>query len=427
MPEKFTESRLRDIVEKSLRAAIGPDAPLPADDEGWVRVGALDSMALVDVLLSIGRAAGLPDFLDRVVGGLPSSTKSVLEALRSVSAQVQEPLEVEGQEPVGALASLAGVTGWGAALGSVRVEVATLEREYSFSAGRLAEGAGIESVVRASPEEDEVSLGFSACQAALDTPEFDVDGVDWLVATSETFCGFPSLGSSLHSRLLARDTCGVLDVGGGCTGLVSGLFVANSLISTGVAGRVLVATADVHSRHLSAGRVAGEFGGLFGDGASAFVISRFNGSPGFQPYRLGDFQFGCAGAFSALLSVRLSAEAELAVEFRGEALARAAVSRLESILADLELRTGFDRTTASGFATQQPNPRLLELLARQAALPLDKFPPVSKTCGNLGSSTCGVALARILDAHGRKPADQRGPIFLAAVGPGMVWAGGILC
>jgi len=428
MPDtnEFGEGRLRGIVEQCLRLALGTEAPLPADDEDWVGGGALDSMAHVDVLLCIGKAIGLPDFPGRIEGRPPSSTKSVLHALRKVSPRILEPLQAQGREPAGSPAALAGVVGWGAAIGSVRVEAATVEREYSLPAGTLTKHAGIESVVRVSPQEDEVSLAFDACQTALRTATLDVGDVDWIVVTGETFFGFPSLGSLLHSRLLARDTCGVLDVGGACVGLLNGLCVGRSLLASGMAERVLIATSDVHSRHLTPGRVDGGFGGLFGDGSSAFVLNRIEETVKTPPYRLGHFQFGCAGTFSSALTVGLNSDGKLAVRFEGQALARAAVVRLERILADLELRTGLSRGAASGFATHQPNARLVEVLARQAGLDLQKFPVVSKSYGNLGSSTCGVALAKVLDEHGHRPADKRGPIFLAAVGPGMLWGGGVL-
>ena len=97
-------------------------------------------------------------------------------------------------------------------------------------------------------------------------------------------------------------------------------------------------------------------------------------------YRVRDFQFGCAGSVSSALAVGMRANGQVALEFRGEALARAALVRLEKIIAALELRTGFDRRTASSFATHQPNPRIIEMLARQANLPLEKFPVVSRVC-----------------------------------------------
>src|SRR4029077_17964953 len=92
------------------------------------------------------------------------------------------------------------------------------------------------------------------------------------VATSETHHDYPSLSAQLHSRLLARENCGALDVGGACLGLLNALAVTQSLIGSGQALTGAVVTADVHSRALTPSRVVGEFGGLFGDGASAFIL-----------------------------------------------------------------------------------------------------------------------------------------------------------
>src|SRR5207245_5265062 len=134
--------------------------------------------------------------------------------------------------------------------------------------------------------------------------------------------------------------------------------------------------------------------------------------------RLVYFQYVFAGTFSSALALAADVNGNLTLQFEGEVLARSAVTRLGRIIKDLELRTGLSLDAASSFATHQPNPRLVELLARQAKLPLETFLVVAKTCGNLGSSTCGVALAKALDEHGNKSADKRGPIFIAAVGPG---------
>jgi 3-oxoacyl-[acyl-carrier-protein] synthase III len=418
-------ARAREIVEKCIRRELASGGAVPGDAEDLVDSGALDSMGWLGAVRCIEQAAGIGNLADLMPGDAPRSIQSLALAVRAAVSRHVDP-EV-GREAAPRPSAFPGaIAGWGAALGSLRVEVGAVEREYSLPAGTLRQRAGIESVARASPQEDEVSLALSACHKALRVSEIDVSDLDWVIAAGETFCGLPSLGSSLHSRLLARDTCGVLDVGGACVGLLNGLWVGGSLMGAGLAYRVLVATADVHSRHFVPGRVHGDFGGLFGDGSSAFVLSRAGDDAGAQPYRMGHFQFGCAGNFSSLLAVGFGPGGSLAVRFDGEALARAAVGRLERILADLELRSGLSRITASGFATHQPNPRLVELLARQAGLPLEKLPAVSKTCGNLGSSTCGVALARLLDEYGHRPSDQRGPIFLAAVGPGMLWGGGIL-
>jgi 3-oxoacyl-[acyl-carrier-protein] synthase III len=189
---------------------------------------------------------------------------------------------------------------------------------------------------------------------------------------------------------------------------------------------VAVVTADVHSRTLTPGRVAGEFGGLFGDGASAFILrSAAGGDPG-AGYRLGDFLFGCAGQYAAAIQVSDSKDGGLAVQFDGEALSRAAITRMEKTVTAIELRSGIPRTSVGGFATHQPNPRLVTLLAKQCGVSPDVFPPIARTSGNLGSSTCGAALHAALQNASKPARGERKPIFLASLGPGLLFGGGWL-
>ena len=99
------------------------------------------------------------------------------------------------------------------------------------------------------------------------------------------------------------------------------------------------------------------------------------------------------------------------------ALARAAVERLEQIIADLELRTGEKREAATAFATHQPNPRLVTLLAKQLGSAVDKFPAVARKFGNLGSSTCGTALALALENQRASQSGQPAQVLLDCLLP----------
>ncbi len=292
-------------------------------------------------------------------------------------------------------------------------------------AGKLSQGAALEAVCRASAKEDEISLARAAVQQALDVAGVSENNLDWILATSETVVGFPSLGASLHSALLAPATCSVLDIGGACAGVVNCLIVADALFAAGKATCVLVVSADVHSRTLVPGKVPGEFGGLFGDGASAFVLCSAKDDDD-AGYRLVAGMGSCVGTYASAIQVRPGAEGAIDLNFDGEALAHAAVDRMAMILSDLEAATGKSRHTASGFVIHQPNPRVVEIFVRRAKLPPEKLPIVTRATGNLGSSTCGLGLCTALEEHGRKPRSQRGPIFLAALGPGLLWAGALL-
>ncbi|MEE8201106.1 MAG: 3-oxoacyl-[acyl-carrier-protein] synthase III C-terminal domain-containing protein, partial [Candidatus Acidoferrales bacterium] len=208
--------------------------------------------------------------------------------------------------------------------------------------------------------------------------------------------------------------------------LVNCLTVAQALFADERVRCVLVVSADAHSRILTPGKVPGEFGGLFGDGASAFVL-RQSELPGDSPgYSILTSIGSCAGTFSSALQVRLGVDGSIGLNFDGEALAHAAVDRIERVISDLETISGISREKARAFAIHQPNPRIVQVILRRTKLPVEKVPLVTRSSGNLGSSTCGVALSRALDEHAGKSRSERGPIFVAAVGPGMLWAGALL-
>ncbi|HVN07906.1 MAG TPA: 3-oxoacyl-[acyl-carrier-protein] synthase III C-terminal domain-containing protein [Patescibacteria group bacterium] len=324
------------------------------------------------------------------------------------------------------LAPLVSFAGWGYSVGAERVPAAQVEREHGLPVDTILRRAGIESVARAAQGENELDLAARAAATALERAGTDATQVECLVVTTETFQGLPSLGYALHRRLELRADCGVLDVGGACAGLVNSLFVASSVLRSSGAGTALVVTADVHGQTLKPGRVDGRFAGLFGDGASAFFLRRMDAGKNGTHYSPGDFLLGCSASSSRLISVSPDGQGGVQLEFDGDALGRAAVRQLDALLRQLETRSGCQLASASSFATHQPNPRLLEMLARQSGLPMERFPVVCRSFGNLGSSTAGVALSLALEANSPKDHEQPGPIFVAALGPGLVLGGCVL-
>jgi 3-oxoacyl-[acyl-carrier-protein] synthase III len=145
-------------------------------------------------------------------------------------------------------------------------------------------------------------------------------------------------------------------------------------------------------------------------------------------YSPGEFVLGCTASSSPsrLIAVSPDGQGGVQLEFDGDALGRAAVRQLDALLRLLEARSGCQLENASSFATHQPNPRLLEMLARQSGLPIERFPVVCRNFGNLGSSTAGVALSLALEQYSPRANEHPGPIFVAALGPGLVLGGCVL-
>lgn len=416
------EDSLRRMVEACFHREAGASTPLPEETTDLIQTGILDSMAWVSFLRAVETASGASD-LGSGLNERSASIASVMAALRDSnrsSLSYDEP-ERTIARPVSGLQTL--LAGSSSRLGSRVVPSEEVDRAFGMPIGKLRKRAGIESLAYAAEAESELALGARAAEEALRTASCGAQELDWIIATSETHHDYPALAAQLHSRLLARENCGALDVGGGCLGLLNALAVAQSLIGTGSARTVAVVTADVHSRLLTPERVAGEFGGLFGDGASAFLLRSEGGPRVGSSYRLGEFLFGCAGQYATAIQVAARIGGGLDVQFDGEALSRAAITRLEKVITAVETRSEIPRASVGSFATHQPNPRLLTLLAKQCGVSADTFPPLCRTSGNLGSSMCGAALHAALANAAKLKSTERKPIFLASLGPGLLFGG----
>ena len=165
------------------------------------------------------------------------------------------------------------VTGSASAFGSRVVPSEEVDHAFGMPSGKLKTRAGIHSFAHAAENEDEGTLGEVAARKALENAHADAENLDWIVAASETHHAYPSLAPILHGRLGLRENCNALDVGSGCLALLQAFAVAQALFLSGRAHKILVATADVHSRMLGPGRAAGEFGGLIRSSASRPVSS----------------------------------------------------------------------------------------------------------------------------------------------------------
>ncbi|MGB7284875.1 MAG: 3-oxoacyl-[acyl-carrier-protein] synthase III C-terminal domain-containing protein [Candidatus Acidiferrum sp.] len=419
------QDRWKRLVEVCFRLEAGPQASIPDPAQDLIETGALDSMGWVSFLRALESASGLSDLGSLLTERTPS-LDSIFQAFKEAQAEntslalgSSRVRPAERQTPVIIVSSHAVV-------GSRTIPSEDVDRAFGMHPGKLRLRAGIESLAYVAEGEDELTLGTRAAQQALHSAACGAQELDWIIATSETHHGYPSLAAQLHSRLLARETCGALDVGGACLGLLNGFAVAQGLFASGQARAILIVTSDVHSRILAPGRVDGEFGGLFGDGASAFLLRAGANSTPQHSYALGEFFFGCAGQYAGAIRVVQEAGESLNVYFNGEALSRAAITRIEKVLREVELRSGIPVSSLHGLATHQPNPRIVKVLAKQLDLAEEKFPPVAQKFGNLGSSTCGVALDALLQATWSSEAPTHSPIFLASLGPGLLFGGGWL-
>lgn len=427
MTQTWNEAGALELVRKAVLPELPPGASLPSDEDDLVVTGFIDSMGWVGILSAIEAATGIRNFGSVWSEGTPQSIRTLTGMIVESAGQARQ--EAAHEKPAGkaGLPSRVSILGWGYSLGSLTVEADTIERECGLPPGTMREGAGIETVRRVSEEEDELTLGQRAVADALAKSHLDIEAVDFLVATSTTFLEFPSLAAALHTRLLLPDSCGAIDIGGACAGLIYALAAARAFLLTGQYRVGLVVACEVHSRRLASSSLPGEFRGLFGDGACAFVLGHSGQDDDGRPLALGDTVWGCSGAFASSLRLALHEGGEMAINFEGKQLATAAITHLNQVFEALEGRSGKSRFEVDYFALHQPNPRVIDILAQRAEIPLERIPTVSRTCGNLGAATCGISLCHALTNLAQRPASSPSPlIFLAAVAPGLIWGGSFL-
>ncbi len=424
--KKWDPARSLELVKKCVSQEMRPGVPLPPDEVDLVNTGLIDSMGWVGILTAIEDATEIQNFGSPWPDDRSQSIRTLVEAIH------QSPVVRLSDAPtertmVRADSNLAvSLIGWGHVLGSLRIDAAAIESECGLTNGTIRDRAGIESVCRADGHQNEWTLGQRAAELALEAANVNPEKVDLLVVTSATFLNFPSLAATLHTRLLLRESCGALDVGGACVGVIYALAAAKALLLASRRDVALVVASEVNSRKLSSPHVPGDFRGLFGDGACAFVLARSDISN--KNLRLGDFIWGCAGTSASALQVGLHESGGVEVQFKGEQLAKAALAQLDRIFDGLETLSGQARSTVDYFAIHEPNPRLVQVFAHKAGIPLEKIAQVSKTCGNIGSATCGVSLCEALTKTQKTRTAARPPlIFVAAVGPGLLWGGTYLC
>lgn len=413
-----------ELVRRAVARELAPE-PLPGDDEDLTETGLVDSMMRVNILLAVEDAAGVAGIAAEWPDDRPFSVREIAEGLLQAAREPVEDVSADEQrEPSLHQASEVSVKGWAFSAGSLVIPAEQVDVECGFESGFLRERTGIETVRRASGNEDEVALALKAAESALDAAGLTAGDVDLLVGVSTTHLGLPSFAASVHAELLLRDSVGAIDVGGACCGVLYALAAGASLLATINGRTALVVTSEVNSRRLAFIDAPPEFRALFGDAACAFVLERTAAGDGVPGQRLRDFTWGASGTFASALRVKWPADSTPRVEFRGEQLAGAAIETLGRVLDRLATVSGVPMAEVDQFALHEPNPRVIAMLARKTGIPLPKIPQTSPTSGNLGSATCGVNLCKALAATAQSHHGARPPVtFAAAVGPGLLWGG----
>lgn len=125
------------------------------------------------------------------------------------------------------------------------------------------------------PENTEMGsadLGYDASLMALDKAGWKAEDLDFIIfATLSPDIFFPGSGCLLQAKLGLNSTP-ALDIRQQCTGFLYGLATADSYIKSGLAKKILLVGAEVHSTGLDKTTRGRDVSVIFGDAAAALCI-----------------------------------------------------------------------------------------------------------------------------------------------------------
>jgi len=296
---------------------------------------------------------------------------------------------------------------------------------------RLEVRTGVMSRHIAAPDETALDLAVAACGALKDSGA--LDGIDGLLFCTETpDYPIPSNACLLHGKLELPQHVLALDINMGCSGYLYSLQVARSLIVSGAASRILLATADTYSRLINPGDRSTRV--LFGDGAAVSIITAAdNDEAGILDISLGSegkfhdrFMVPAGGARRPLddstaietadKSGNIRTPADITMEgfqvlsfFNGviPKHVRGLLDANDLMLDDVDL-----------FVFHQASQVALDSIARALKIPGEKLVNKLATTGNLVSASVPVALQMAREDGTAKPGALA---ILCGFGVGLSW------
>ncbi|QOQ83305.1 MULTISPECIES: beta-ketoacyl-ACP synthase III [Comamonas] len=285
----------------------------------------------------------------------------------------------------------------------------------------IVERTGIRARHFAEPDVTSSDLALEASRKAIEAAGIEASDIDLIiVATSTPDMVFPSTAAILQHKLGISNGCPAFDVQAVCSGFVYALTVADSMIQTGAAKRVLVVGSEVFSRIL-------DFNDrttcvLFGDGAGAVVLEASD-EPGILATEL-----HADGSHVGILCVPGNVSGgnvlgDPLLKMDGQAVFKLAVSVLDKAARSALEKAGLTDADIDWLIPHQANIRIMQSTARKLKLSMDKVVVTVDQHGNTSAASIPLALD-----HGvRSGQVKKGQtVLLEGVGGGFTWGAVLL-
>lgn len=303
-----------------------------------------------------------------------------------------------------------------------------LQKEFpSWNLDLIFSKTGIRARHIAAPDECASDLGVQAAEKLFEEHQVDRASIDFLLFCTQTpDYPLPTTACLIQDRLGLPTSSGALDFNLGCSGYVYGLSLADGLIRSGAAKRVLLITAETYSKYIH--KTDRSLRTIFGDGAAATLIEAVS-----EPTLTG-FQFGTDGSGANTLTLTQSGirSPETAIKPRhrhrwpsdlymdGPSLINFTVGAIPELINNVLKASGISRDEVNLYIMHQATYKMLEQLQQRLELSEEKLPIVLENVGNTVSSTIPIVIEQLRTNNQISAGNSN---LLIGFGVGLSWAG----
>ncbi len=319
------------------------------------------------------------------------------------------------------------ITGWGMYAPSRVMTNEDLAKIVDTSDEWIVSRTGIRERRIAADDETTTTLSVNAARDALAVAGLDPAEVDLIVlGTCSPDYPLPAT-ACLVARDLGATRAAAFDLQAACSGFVYALATATGFVRSGMYRNVLVIGVEVLSRYLN--WQDRNTCVLFGDGAGAVVLQASDqpgGMSGFHLFADGSGFEGIivpAGGSACPASPQTAADGLHYIRMAGRDVYKYATRQLaESALAAVR-DAGLTMADIDQFVFHQANLRIIEHVARELGMPMEKTYLNIEKYGNTSAASVPMALAEAVAAGRIKQGDR---ILMVAFGAGYTAAAAVV-
>jgi 3-oxoacyl-[acyl-carrier-protein] synthase-3 len=299
---------------------------------------------------------------------------------------------------------------------------------------RVCKSSGIRRRRWADPGTLTSALATRALAHAVADAKITADQIDYLLLGTMTPDRFvPGSASAVQTGAGLREIpC--LDIRAACCNALYALQVARALIVSGAASHVAICLAEIQSRYLDLSPQSATLSMLFGDGASALIVSAESNEGAIE---ILDLQLATDGAFVDDLGIRCPGTefgtapalcetllTDFAPRMNGQSVILQAARRIVSACRALLEQNHLTARDVRWIVPHQANANLLSQIARGLEFShADGVVSVIEDFGNTSSASMGIALDFLRRDGKIEPGDY---LLLPAFAAGFTW-GAALC